>query len=168
MSTQIQSADRFRRARVEYAVVDGELRGTVVLPGGDALRFANAAELEHCLGQAAPRLMLVDATETPRAEEGLASLSATERAIVRTALSGASNREIANAYFYSVKSVEAYLTRIYRRLGVEGRAGLQMFADELDDLELPEEEAEMVTGGGASAPSASTGVRSVVVELLLL
>jgi DNA-binding CsgD family transcriptional regulator len=38
---------------------------------------------------------------------------------------GASNREIATTLFLSVKTVEAALTRVYRRAGVRSRAQLQ-------------------------------------------
>ncbi|URN14370.1 helix-turn-helix transcriptional regulator [Streptomyces radiopugnans] len=37
---------------------------------------------------------------------------------------GASNQEAAARLFLSVKTVEARLTRIYRKLGVRGRAQL--------------------------------------------
>jgi len=37
---------------------------------------------------------------------------------------GASNREIATSMFLSVKTVEATLTRIYRKLGVRSRTQL--------------------------------------------
>ena len=44
--------------------------------------------------------------------------------MAKAAAGGASNRDIAADTFYSVKSVEAYLTRVYRKLGVSGRAEL--------------------------------------------
>jgi hypothetical protein len=62
--------------------------------------------------------------------------------MAKAALAGASNREIAIALCYSVKSVEAYLTRVYRRLGIEGRSGLPAVADEFEDLEPQHEQAE--------------------------
>ena len=37
---------------------------------------------------------------------------------------GATNQQVANRLFLSVKTVEASLTRIYRKLGVRSRAQL--------------------------------------------
>ena len=54
----------------------------------------------------------------------LASLSATEARIAAMVREGASNREIATRMFLSVKTVEATLTRIYRKLGVRSRTQL--------------------------------------------
>ena len=51
-------------------------------------------------------------------------LSETERRIVGLVLAGATNREIAQTAFLSVKAVEANLTRLYRRYGVRNRAQL--------------------------------------------
>jgi DNA-binding CsgD family transcriptional regulator len=54
----------------------------------------------------------------------LASLTATEARIAAMVREGASNREIATRMFLSVKTVEATLTRIYRKLGVRSRTQL--------------------------------------------
>jgi DNA-binding CsgD family transcriptional regulator len=48
-------------------------------------------------------------------------LTATERSVVARAAQGASNREIAAGLVLSVKTVEAALTRAYRKLGVRSR-----------------------------------------------
>ena len=40
------------------------------------------------------------------------------------AADGASNREIAEALFITMKTVETHLGRAYRKLGVTGRAAL--------------------------------------------
>jgi len=159
-----------RRARVEYAVRGGRLVGTVTLPGRPPQHFEDAAELERCLDRGYGQLVLVDAQHTPAETlDGLATLTDTERAIAKRAAAGASNREIADALYYSVKSVEAYLTRIYRRLGVEGRDGLATVL-EADDLELQEAQAELVGGGSSSVVGHgwSPPEPIVVVELLLV
>ena len=54
----------------------------------------------------------------------LAQLTATEARVARAVASGASNREIAEQTFVSVKTVEATLTRIYRKLDVRSRTRL--------------------------------------------
>lgn len=53
------------------------------------------------------------------------SLTEAEARITEMVCAGAANREIANTLFLSVKTVEATLTRIYRRAGVRSRAQLQ-------------------------------------------
>jgi DNA-binding CsgD family transcriptional regulator len=51
-------------------------------------------------------------------------LSAAERHVADLAASGATNKEIAAALFMSVKTVEAHLSRIYRKLDVRSRTEL--------------------------------------------
>ncbi|MGE5830591.1 MAG: helix-turn-helix transcriptional regulator, partial [Micromonosporaceae bacterium] len=73
--------------------------------------------------QAVRALVRVDgATDSDRAEAG--GLTATEARIAGLVREGASNREIAGRLFLSVKTVEATLTRIYRKLGVRSRTQL--------------------------------------------
>lgn len=54
----------------------------------------------------------------------LSALTPTEARIAQMVREGASNREIAAKMFLSVKTVEATLTRIYRKLGVRSRTQL--------------------------------------------
>jgi DNA-binding NarL/FixJ family response regulator len=51
-------------------------------------------------------------------------LSETERRVAELAADGLSNQEIAQRAFLSVKTVEANLTRVYRKLGIRSRAAL--------------------------------------------
>jgi DNA-binding CsgD family transcriptional regulator len=51
-------------------------------------------------------------------------LNETERRVAELAAQGLSNQEIAQHAFLSVKTVEANLTRVYRKLGIRSRAGL--------------------------------------------
>ncbi|WP_028064181.1 ATP-binding protein [Solirubrobacter soli] len=51
-------------------------------------------------------------------------LTPQERSVAQIAATGKSNREIAAELLISVKSVERYLTQVYRKLGVTSRAGL--------------------------------------------
>jgi DNA-binding CsgD family transcriptional regulator len=166
--------DRFRRARVEYFIRDGRLEGTVTVAGEASHEFQGVAELEALLGAGRGRLLLVDALGDEPGNEavGLSALTAAERAVAEAAAAGASNREIAAALFYSVKSVEAYLTRIYRRLGLEGRAGLAEAlaarTSSLDDLEPRPEDLQQVAGGNASAASATPTMPRAQVDFLLV
>jgi ATP/maltotriose-dependent transcriptional regulator MalT len=51
-------------------------------------------------------------------------LTATELRIAELAAAGITNREIARAVFISEKTVEAHITRVYRKLGIHSRAEL--------------------------------------------
>jgi DNA-binding NarL/FixJ family response regulator len=53
-------------------------------------------------------------------------LTPTERRVAELATTGITNREIAAAAFMSPKTVEANLSRIYRKLGIRSRAQLAM------------------------------------------
>jgi DNA-binding CsgD family transcriptional regulator len=55
---------------------------------------------------------------------GRGSLTASERRVAAMAAEGLGNREIAQALFLSVKTIEVHLTRAYRKLGVASRAEL--------------------------------------------
>ncbi len=161
-----------RRARVEYVVQGSVISGTVTFPGRPSQRFESAGELERCLGRGAGGLVLVEAGHVPSSERAdLTALTPTEQAIAQRAAAGASNREIADALYYSVKSVEAYLTRIYRRLGIEGREGLNAVVT-AEDLEPPEADRELIGGGAAGGPPAggrtpAPSAQAVVVELFV-
>ncbi len=65
-------------------------------------------------------------------------LSETERRVAELAASGLSNQQVAQRAFLSVKTVEANLTRAYRKLGVRSRVGL---ANALRPGEPPVDEA---------------------------
>jgi DNA-binding CsgD family transcriptional regulator len=59
-----------------------------------------------------------------RLAPGADALTATEQRVAELVATGRSNPEIAAALFISVKTVEANLTRIYRKLGLRGRVDL--------------------------------------------
>jgi DNA-binding CsgD family transcriptional regulator len=54
----------------------------------------------------------------------MSSLSGREREVAQLAAAGAANTEIAQALFVTVRTVEAHLTRVYRKLEVRSRAAL--------------------------------------------
>ncbi len=66
----------------------------------------------------------VGCASEPTGVPGEAQLSGEELEIVRLVQRGARNREIAEALFLSVRTVEQRLTRIYRTLGIASRAQL--------------------------------------------
>jgi DNA-binding CsgD family transcriptional regulator/DNA polymerase III delta prime subunit len=55
---------------------------------------------------------------------GSQQLTETEQRVASLAAQGLSNKEIAAALFMSVHTVEAHLTRVYRKLGIRSRAAL--------------------------------------------
>ena len=56
---------------------------------------------------------------------GIASLTPSERRIADLAAEGASNAEIAQALFVTLKTVEMHLTHVYRKLDITGRSELK-------------------------------------------
>ncbi|MFE2429068.1 AAA family ATPase [Streptomyces sp. NPDC059373] len=56
------------------------------------------------------------------------TLAAMERQVAALVLEGATNREIAATLFISVKTVEATLTRVYRKLGIRSRVDIVRLA----------------------------------------
>jgi len=55
---------------------------------------------------------------------GLESLTASERRVAQMAAEDVSNKEIAQALFVTVKTVEVHLSRVYRKLDIQSRREL--------------------------------------------
>lgn len=72
------------------------------------------------------RAALVRAGARPRRvrSSGVGALTPSELRIAGLAAEGLSNREIAEREFLALRTVELHLTRSYRKLGIESRAGL--------------------------------------------
>ncbi|MFF7636468.1 LuxR C-terminal-related transcriptional regulator [Kitasatospora sp. NPDC008050] len=87
--------------------------------GSDWLRGL-AINQQRSIGARRPRPGAGDAT--------VAVLSEREREIVRMVRLGLPNREIASGLFVSAKTVEAHLTRIFRKTGVRSRTALAAVA----------------------------------------
>ena len=60
----------------------------------------------------------------PEAATGTTGLTASEAALTKLVVEGLSNRQIAAALHYSSRTVEAYLSKVYAKLGVSGRVEL--------------------------------------------
>ncbi|MGW4947829.1 AAA family ATPase [Actinoplanes sp. NPDC004185] len=88
---------------------------------GAALALFLAAEAKPWTEQTERALARTEGSSAPPADLGLTSTEARIAGLVRD---GASNREIANQLYLSVKTVEATLTRVYRKLGVRSRTQL--------------------------------------------
>lgn len=59
-----------------------------------------------------------------RPQTGWASLTPTEREVVRLVAAGCSNGEIAAQLFVSVSTVKTHLSHVYAKLPVQGRTDL--------------------------------------------
>jgi ATP/maltotriose-dependent transcriptional regulator MalT len=59
-------------------------------------------------------------------------LTETERRVAQLAAVGRSNKEIAAELFMGVSTVEAHLSRVYRKLGIRSRAGLAVRLDRVE------------------------------------
>ncbi|WP_307795013.1 LuxR family transcriptional regulator [Actinacidiphila acididurans] len=86
----------------------------------EALRVAEGAGAAPFAARARDELARVVTAE----RGGTAGLTATEARIAALVTGGATNREVADALFISVKTVEGALSRIYRKVGVRSRTAL--------------------------------------------
>jgi DNA-binding NarL/FixJ family response regulator len=91
----------------------------------EALGLFTGIGAKPWIEQASRTLARLDGRSEPDEHGGpLGTLTATEARIAAMVRDGASNREIATKMFLSVKTVEATLTRMYRKLGVRSRTQL--------------------------------------------
>ena len=116
-----------------------------LLEGRALLRAGRRSRAANVLGGARARFAEMRAAtwearaaeELDRASPGRASgeLTPTERRIARLVAEGLKNREISQTAYLSVATVEAHLTRIYRKLGIRSRSELARLVAE-GSLEL--------------------------------
>ncbi|WP_217207334.1 LuxR family transcriptional regulator [Streptomyces sp. AC550_RSS872] len=93
------------------------------------LRQVEAAAAARPVGAAAAPT--VSPPSGPDGLDGLAALdglASMERQVAALVMEGATNREIAARLFISVKTVEATLTRVYRKLGIRSRVDIVRLA----------------------------------------
>ncbi len=100
----------------------------------DKQKTAAKAALEQALGIFARlgALLWIEATKAelgrvglrPAAPVGVSGITAAEARVAELVAAGRTNREVAGELFMSPKTVEAHLSRIYRKLGVRSRAEL--------------------------------------------
>ncbi|AJE43168.1 helix-turn-helix transcriptional regulator [Streptomyces nodosus] len=114
-------------ARTAYALAE------VRAQGRGPVSYAEAARLfRRC--RAMPWLRRVETVAAgepgrpARTTATLECLAATERQVAALVMEGATNREIAARLFISVKTVEATLTRVYRKLGIRSRVDIVRLA----------------------------------------
>jgi DNA-binding NarL/FixJ family response regulator len=104
------------------------LLGQALLRGGHRTAAADALEDARerfaSMGAATWEARALEELERSAPGRGSGELTPTERQIAALVADGMKNRQIAHAMFVSVATVEAHLTRIYRKLQIGSRAGL--------------------------------------------
>jgi ATP/maltotriose-dependent transcriptional regulator MalT len=120
----------FEAARTQLALGDVRRRAKQKRPARDALEAAVRAfdELGTPLWAAKARRSLarISGRSAPH------DLTATERQVAGLVISGHTNREVAEALFMSVRTVESNLSRVYAKLGIASRRELRPEMLELD------------------------------------
>jgi DNA-binding CsgD family transcriptional regulator len=106
-------ADRFGRARYAAQAALADTDATDCWDAGGELSLADAIAYTR-RGRG----------ERQRPRVGWASLTPTERDVVRLVAAGHTNAEIGDRLFMSVNTVKKHLSRVYARVDVDGRADL--------------------------------------------
>ena len=102
---------------------------------GDAARWwKRAAELTPVGPAAGRRNERAIEAARPRTDP-IVGLTPAERRVAKVVGTGATNQEAAAALFVSVKTVDAHLQSIYRKLGIRSRAELAVLITRLDSEE---------------------------------
>jgi DNA-binding NarL/FixJ family response regulator len=109
---------------------------------GATARARAVAHAMRCAGLPAPRPLLEPTDLAPA--EGPAPLTARERSVARLVHEGRTNQQIARMLDISVKTVEAYLTRLYRKTSCSSRVELAVAVTERR-LYLPENDEKRDT-----------------------
>jgi DNA-binding CsgD family transcriptional regulator len=120
-----------------------ELGRTLLVLGSIQRRAKRRRAARQALGQALEMFERVEAplwAEKARQElaripgriAAVGELTEAERRVAWLAAAGRTNREIADALFMSVRTVEGHLSHIYSKLGIRSRAELHSHADLFD------------------------------------
>ena len=90
----------------------------------EALDLAQRCGAERLEARAQEELRIAGAKPRRRAISGSAALTPSERRVAGAAAAGASNPEIAQELFLSLRTIEMHLTNTYRKLGISSRTEL--------------------------------------------
>ena len=122
------SPARYERARslTEYgaALRRAGHRTQARAPLREALELADACGARRTAARAREELLATGARPRRIALSGADALTPSERRVARLAVDGLSNREIAQALFVTVRTVEGHLTQSYMKLDIAGREQL--------------------------------------------
>jgi DNA-binding CsgD family transcriptional regulator len=110
------------------------LRGRALLRGGHRTRASDALADAHdrfaAMGAALWEARAIEDLERAAPGRALGALTPAERRIAALVAQGLKNREIGQTLFMSVGTVEAHLTRTYRKLGIRSRSELARWVAE--------------------------------------
>jgi DNA-binding CsgD family transcriptional regulator len=120
--------------RLEHARASADL-GAALRRQGDrrdardplraALGLARECGADGLAARAAAELAATGEHVSPRARDGTDALTPSERRITRLAADGLSNKDIAQALFLSIKTIEMHLRNSYRKLDITSRQELK-------------------------------------------
>ena len=102
---------------------DGE-RAAAREPLREALEIAHRCGADPLAARAREELAAAGSRPRRPVRSGVDALTASERRVAGLAADGMTNREIAQALFVTLKTVEWHLAQVYRKLDVPGRTGL--------------------------------------------
>ncbi|MCW2935492.1 MAG: transcriptional regulator, LuxR family, partial [Actinomycetia bacterium] len=105
-------------------------RSAAVPPLREGLQLADRMGATPLLTTARHELRALGLRPRRSAVSGPGSLTPTERRVAELAASGLTNRQLAEALFVTVKTVETHLARAYQKLGTRSRAELTRFIGE--------------------------------------
>jgi DNA-binding CsgD family transcriptional regulator len=91
-----------------------------------ALAEGRRCESLTVAGRAYDELVMTGARPRKMLRGGVEALTASERRIAEMARSGMKNREIAQALFVTIKTVEIHLRHAYRKLDIASRGELDV------------------------------------------
>ena len=122
------SPARYERARslTEYgaALRRAGHRRDAREPLREALELADRCGLWRTAARAREELLATGARPRRVARSGADSLTPSERRVCRLAADGLSNRDIAQALFVTLRTVEGHLTQSYMKLDISSRDAL--------------------------------------------
>jgi DNA-binding CsgD family transcriptional regulator len=88
------------------------------------MELAHARGARALVARAREELLATGARPRRIARTGADALTASERRVARMAAEGMTNREIAQALFVTMRTVEVHLTHAYQKLGISSREKL--------------------------------------------
>ncbi|HEX4705736.1 MAG TPA: LuxR C-terminal-related transcriptional regulator [Pseudonocardiaceae bacterium] len=133
-----RSPARFEHVRAQYLLGHALLRSGDKVAARERLRESVLLATRYgftSLSRRARDLLLAAGGRMPPTSTRLTDvLTSSERRVAELAADGASNRDIAETLFVTLRTVEFHLNNIYRKLGLDSRAGLAaaLVSDEMD------------------------------------
>ena len=126
----VDSIDYLARARLDLGRLllggDREARTEGVVLLRLALDYGRTNEVLPALRRATRMLVRAGEPVSDHAGDPASTLTPGERRVVELAVSGETNRQIAQKLFVTVKAVEWHLSNAYRKLGITSRARLSV------------------------------------------